>query len=72
MTREDAASRNWFEQGGEAYARFRPHYPEELTDYLAGTVTDRSLAVDVGCGTGQLTRQLARQMRDSVVSDATF
>ena len=59
MSTAKTGDRNWFDQGGEAYARFRPSYPDQLTDYLAGTVADHSLAVDVGCGTGQLTRQLA-------------
>ena len=51
--------RNWFDQGGQAYARFRPEYPAELSAYLASMAPDRALAVDVGCGSGQLTRQLA-------------
>ena len=52
-------SRNWFDRGGQAYARFRPEYPGELAAYLAALAPDASLAVDVGCGNGQLTGQLA-------------
>ncbi|MBC9251244.1 SAM-dependent methyltransferase [Pseudomonas alcaligenes] len=59
MTDTAAANRNWFEQGGSAYARFRPEYPPELAAYLAAVAPDRRLAVDVGCGNGQLTKQLA-------------
>lgn len=51
--------RNWFSQGGQAYARFRPHYPAELAAYLASLVPDNCLAVDVGCGNGQLTQLIA-------------
>ncbi|PWU28254.1 class I SAM-dependent methyltransferase [Pseudomonas sp. RW407] len=51
--------KNWFDQGGQAYAQFRPEYPPELATYLASVAPDRFLAVDVGCGNGQLTRQLA-------------
>jgi SAM-dependent methyltransferase len=51
--------RNWFDGGGQAYARFRPEYPPELAAYLAGLAPDRHLAVDAGCGNGQLTRLLA-------------
>ncbi len=51
--------RNWFEQGGEAYARFRPEYPAELAEFLASVSPGRTLAVDVGCGNGQLTGLLA-------------
>ncbi|WP_036166745.1 class I SAM-dependent methyltransferase [Massilia sp. 9096] len=53
------AARNWFDQGGSAYARFRPEYPPALAARLAELAPDRRLAVDVGCGNGQLTRLLA-------------
>lgn len=45
---------NW----GEDYAKFRPTYPDELPGLLAGLVDDTSCALDVGCGTGQLTEML--------------
>jgi len=50
---------NWFDQGGEAYAQFRPDYPPELATFLDSIAPDAGLALDVGCGNGQLTRQLA-------------
>ncbi|OWP48475.1 class I SAM-dependent methyltransferase [Pseudomonas nitroreducens] len=59
MNSPSADLRNWFDQGGQAYARFRPEYPAELAAYLASMAPDQALAVDVGCGSGQLTRQLA-------------
>lgn len=40
--------RNWFEAGGDAYARFRPEYPPALAAWLAGIEPSRELAVDVG------------------------
>ncbi|MDH6283175.1 class I SAM-dependent methyltransferase [Prescottella agglutinans] len=52
-------TKNWFEHGGQAYARFRPEYPDELSAFLASAAPSRGTAVDVGCGTGQLTVQLA-------------
>ena len=52
-------ARNWFDQGGRAYARFRPEYPRELAAYLASLAPDHGTAVDVGCGNGQLTQLLA-------------
>ncbi|WP_434632819.1 class I SAM-dependent methyltransferase [Chromobacterium sp. CV08] len=51
-------TRNWFEQGGRAYARFRPEYPPQLAACLASVASDNRLAVDVGCGNGQLTKLL--------------
>ncbi len=51
--------RNWFDEGGRAYARFRPEYPSDLVDFLASLTPQTRLAVDVGCGNGQLTRLLS-------------
>ncbi|MGB0681372.1 MAG: class I SAM-dependent methyltransferase [Magnetovibrionaceae bacterium] len=51
---------NPFETGGELYARARPTYPESLSGALGGLCEKHDLAVDIGCGTGQLTRLLAR------------
>jgi len=57
---------NWFDAGGDAYARYRPDYSDELAVLLARITPARRLAVDVGCGTGQFTRQLASAF-DAVV-----
>lgn len=53
-------ARNWFDRGGADYARFRPQYPPQLLSYLAGLPIKRQIAVDLGCGSGQLTVGLAR------------
>lgn len=66
MSTDRTPARNWFEQGGRAYARFRPEYPRELAAFLASAAPDNRLAVDVGCGNGQLTQLLAPCF-DSVV-----
>lgn len=65
----DSTLRNWFDQGGQAYARFRPEYPPELAAFLASCAPDDRLAVDVGCGSGQLTRLLAPHFREVVGLD---
>ncbi|MGC3980140.1 MAG: class I SAM-dependent methyltransferase [Steroidobacteraceae bacterium] len=51
-------TKNWFDQGGAAYARFRPENPPELAKLFASIAPTTQLAVDVGCGTGQLATQL--------------
>jgi SAM-dependent methyltransferase len=66
MPTDRSLTRNWFDEGGRAYARFRPEYPPRLADFLASTAPARGLAVDVGCGNGQLTRLLAAHF-DKVV-----
>lgn len=57
-------TRNWFETGGQTYAAFRPEYPSELSAALADLAPSRRRAVDVGCGTGQLTRALANHFEE--------
>lgn len=51
-------TQNWFDRGGGNYAQFRPDYPAALAACLAGLAPDTQLAIDVGCGNGQFTRQL--------------
>lgn len=62
-------SQNWFDQGGANYARYRPDYPDALAKFLAELAPDRRLAVDVGCGSGQFTRQLAEHFERVVGAD---
>ena len=51
---------NWFAGGGSNYALYRPDYPDALAAFLAEVAPDTRFAVDVGCGNGQFTGQLAR------------
>lgn len=48
-----------FQTGGAGYASFRPRWPDALARALAEAAPDRDLAIDVGCGSGQLTARLA-------------
>lgn len=63
-----AEQNNWFDQGGEAYARYRPTYPEALAAFLGHDVPGGA-ALDVGCGNGQLTCQLAEHVASVVGVD---
>ncbi len=49
-----------FESGGANYARYRPTYPKALADSLGALAPARGLAIDVGCGTGQLSVDLGQ------------
>jgi SAM-dependent methyltransferase len=69
MSTDTKAAKNWFDQGGQSYARFRPEYPPELSGFLAGIAPSRQAAVDVGCGNGQLTAQLAAHFASVVGLD---
>jgi SAM-dependent methyltransferase len=50
-----------FAQQAEAYDRFRPTYPDAVIDELLGPVSAGLDVLDVGCGTGIASRQMARR-----------
>jgi SAM-dependent methyltransferase len=61
--------------GGEAaayYHRYRHGYPGAVIDALSGVfkLTRQDVTVDLGCGTGQLTLPMARQVRAVIGMDA--
>jgi SAM-dependent methyltransferase len=51
------------------YARFRPHYPAELFDFLAAASPGRRLAWDCGTGSGQAAVGLAAHFERVVATD---
>lgn len=59
----------YFQKGGADYARRRPSYPPELAAALASLAPSRRHALDVGCGSGQLTAQLADHFEQVVGTD---
>ena len=50
-----------FDQQAEAYDRFRPTYPDAVIDDVLGPVPDGLDVLDVGCGTGIASRQIAQR-----------
>lgn len=59
-----------FDAGAE-YAAHRPSYPDELPGLLAGLPRHPRLAVDVGCGTGQLSAPLAQHFQRVIGVDVS-
>ncbi len=51
------------------YAKYRPTYPHELFDYLAGITLNKDLAWDVGCGNGQAAIELAKNFKRVIATD---
>lgn len=51
------------------YAKFRPTYPAALATTLAALAPARDLAWDVGCGSGQLSVDLAAHFTQVVATD---
>ncbi len=60
-----------FQQDGAAYARYRPSYPDDLAAKLAALAPERGLALDVGCGTGQLACLLADHFNQVLATDVS-
>lgn len=60
---------NPFADGGAGYARHRPTYPRRLADVLADSCPRTHHALDVGCGTGQLSGLLARRFERVTATD---
>jgi SAM-dependent methyltransferase len=50
-----------FDQQAEAYDRFRPTYPDAVIDELLGPVPAGLDVLEVGCGTGIASRQMAQR-----------
>jgi SAM-dependent methyltransferase len=60
-----------FSSHAERYAAHRPTYPAALVDYLAGVAPALDIALDCGCGTGQLSVPLAARFARVVATDAS-
>ncbi|HEX8416560.1 MAG TPA: class I SAM-dependent methyltransferase [Methylobacterium sp.] len=65
------AFKDHFSSGSAAYAAHRPRYPAALAQFLADLAPARDLALDCGCGTGQLSVLLAERFRRVVATDAS-
>jgi ubiquinone/menaquinone biosynthesis C-methylase UbiE len=53
------------------YAKFRPHYPDELFEYLASISPRHELAWDCATGNGQAAVGLARHFKSVIATDAS-
>ena len=66
-----ATFKDHFSASAAGYAVHRPRYPDALVDFLAEQAPGHELALDVGCGTGQLSVLLARRFRRVIATDAS-
>ncbi len=58
-----------FSKKSGLYARVRPHYPEELFQYLESICEEHKSAWDAACGNGQAAVSLARYFKEVQASD---
>jgi SAM-dependent methyltransferase len=69
MSEPDTPQGDYFSAQAEEYARYRPHYPDELFAYLASTTAHRHLAWDCATGSGQAAVPLAAYFDRVVATD---
>ncbi len=60
---------NHFDSGGANYAKYRPTYPESLAQQLSNLCQTHDCAIDIGCGTGQLTDLLTDKFQHVIGLD---
>ena len=65
------AFKDHFSTHAAGYAAYRPTYPVALVDYLASLPGALDVALDCGCGTGQLAVLLAGRFNRVVATDAS-
>src|SRR6266487_1801353 len=63
--------KNHFSVQAADYAKFRPHYPTELFDYLSDIVPGNEIAWDCATGNGQAAVALASKFRHVIATDAS-
>jgi SAM-dependent methyltransferase len=66
-----SAFKDHFSAGSADYAAYRPTYPRALVDFLADASPATDLALDCGCGTGQLSVLLAGRFARVIATDAS-
>jgi SAM-dependent methyltransferase len=67
----EAAFKDHFSGHADAYARYRPTYPSELFDWLAGASPGLDRAWDCATGNGQAAVELARHFSEVIATDAS-
>lgn len=61
-----------FSNVAASYELHRPGYPAQLITYLAELAPAQNLALDIGCGNGQLTKQLGKHFNQTLGSDLSL
>ena len=63
--------KDYFSNHAADYARYRPHYPVALVEYLVSLVPSRDSAWDCATGNGQVALGLANHFQQVVATDAS-
>ncbi len=63
--------KDYFSTRSDDYANYRPSYPRALVEALVKLCPQNDLALDCGCGTGQLSVLLAERFKKVIATDAS-
>lgn len=58
-----------FSKQSADYAKFRPHYPDALIEYVVSFVKERTMALDIATGNGQVAQKLAPHFKTVYATD---
>ncbi|HEY0090962.1 MAG TPA: class I SAM-dependent methyltransferase [Flavobacterium sp.] len=58
-----------FSTQSTAYSKYRPHYPDELIDYIMTFVNKTNQALDVATGNGQMASHLSKYFKKVYATD---
>lgn len=58
-----------FSKQASAYAQFRPHYPDDMLSYIVSFVRNKTTALDIATGNGQVAVKLAAYFQAVYATD---
>ena len=60
-----------FSKQADVYAKYRPHYPQELFEFILSRVTSRDAAWDCATGNGQSAKELSKYFKKVYATDTS-
>ena len=58
-----------FSKQSSAYAQFRPHYPDDMLSYIVSFARNKTVALDIATGNGQVAVKLAKHFQEVFATD---
>jgi len=60
-----------FSQQASVYAQFRPHYPDEMIEYVVSFSRNKQAALDIATGNGQVAQKLSKFFKTVYATDVS-
>lgn len=58
-----------FSKQASGYSKYRPHYPDEMIDYILSFVKNKTTALDIATGNGQVASKLSSSFQTVYATD---